>query len=154
MFCLVLSTWHDALIIHREQSVHSCTTFDSLRVASLCVTITMCLRGVHMYDVLTGYVVAGEMGSAAGGQVPPEEGLPAFPSALLPSEPWRPPMAADVVPGKYLAFLPILLLAASHAARWTVDCRLVVVMGWDYRLSTAALGLLYYPQVIAMWTSA
>jgi hypothetical protein len=73
--------------MHREQSVYSYTTFDSLRVASLCVIITMCLRGVQAYDVLTGYVVAGEMGSAAGGQVPPEEGLSAFPSALLPSEP-------------------------------------------------------------------
>jgi hypothetical protein len=34
-----------------------------------------------------------------------------------------------------------------------VDCRLVVVMGWDCRLSTAALGLLYYTQVIALWAS-
>jgi hypothetical protein len=32
-------------------------------------------------------------------------------------------------------------------------CRLFVVMGWDCRLITAALGLLYYPRVIAMWTS-
>jgi hypothetical protein len=36
---------------------------------------------------------------------------------------------------------------------WTVDCRLVVVMGWDCRLSTAALGLLFYPRVTVMWTS-
>jgi hypothetical protein len=28
-------------------------------------------------------------------------------------------------------------------------CKLVVVMGWDCRLSTAALGLLYYPRMIA-----
>jgi hypothetical protein len=34
-----------------------------------------------------------------------------------------------------------------------VDCRLVVVMEWDCRLSTAALGLLYYPRMIAVWAS-
>jgi hypothetical protein len=39
------------------------------------------------------------------------------------------------------------------SGRWGVDCRLVVVMGWDCRLSTAALGLLYCPRVTAMWTS-
>jgi hypothetical protein len=33
------------------------------------------------------------------------------------------------------------------SGRWGVDCRLVVAMGWDCRLSTAALGLLYYPRV-------
>jgi hypothetical protein len=31
------------------------------------------------------------------------------------------------------------------------DCRLVVVMGWDCRLRTAAVGLLFYPRVTAMW---
>jgi hypothetical protein len=31
-----------------------------------------------------------------------------------------------------------------------VYCRLVVVIGGDCRLSTAALGLLYYPRMIAM----
>jgi hypothetical protein len=32
-----------------------------------------------------------------------------------------------------------------------VDCRLVV-MWWDCHLSTAALSLLHYPRMIAMWT--
>jgi hypothetical protein len=32
---------------------------------------------------------------------------------------------------------------------WRVYCRLVVVIGWDCRLSTAALGLLYYPRMKA-----
>jgi hypothetical protein len=37
---------------------------------------------------------------------------------------------------------------------WAVeDCRLVVVMGRDCRLSTAALDLLYYPRLTAMWAS-
>jgi hypothetical protein len=33
---------------------------------------------------------------------------------------------------------------------------LVVVMGWDFRLSTAALGLLYYPRIkanVTEWVS-
>jgi hypothetical protein len=33
----------------------------------------------------------------------------------------------------------------------SVYCRLVVVMGWDCRLRTTTLGLLYYPRVTAMW---
>jgi hypothetical protein len=32
----------------------------------------------------------------------------------------------------------------------SIYCRLVIVMGRDCRLSTAALGLLYYPRMIAM----
>jgi hypothetical protein len=44
----------------------------------------------------------------------------------------------------------------SYSNMWirlrSVDCRLVVVMGWDCRLRTAALGLLFYPWVISMWT--
>jgi hypothetical protein len=38
-------------------------------------------------------------------------------------------------------------------AQAVVDCRLVDVMGWDYRLSTAALALLYYPRMRATWAS-
>jgi hypothetical protein len=32
-------------------------------------------------------------------------------------------------------------------------CILVVVMGWDCSLRTEALGLLYYPRMIAMWAT-
>jgi hypothetical protein len=42
-----------------------------------------------------------------------------------------------------------------HLEGWTKTeiGRLAVVMGWDCHLSTAALGLLYYPRMIAMWAS-
>jgi hypothetical protein len=44
------------------------------------------------------------MGTAASGQVTAEEGPAAAPFSLLPSEPERPPVAADVVSGEYLTF--------------------------------------------------
>lgn len=58
----------------------------------------MCVRGT---DALTICVVAGEVGKAASGQVAAEEGPSASPSAVLPSEPQRPAVAADVVPGEF-----------------------------------------------------
>jgi hypothetical protein len=40
------------------------------------------------------------------------------------------------------------LHGSKDMAQAVVDCKLVVVMGWDCRLSTAACGLLYYPRMI------
>jgi hypothetical protein len=44
-------------------------------------------------------------------------------------------------------------MVSTRSPHGVVDCILFVVMGRDCLLSTAALGLLYYPRMIAMWTS-
>jgi hypothetical protein len=46
---------------------------------------------------------------------------------------------------------PVFGRLASEDRRG-VDCRLVGVKGSDCRLRTAALGLLFYPRMAAMWT--
>ena len=73
-----------------------------------------------VYLLLTSFVVAGEMGTAASGQVTTEAGPGATPSSLLPSEPERPPVAADVVSGEYLTFLSRQDPPTFHAAGCTV----------------------------------
>lgn len=74
--------------------------------------------------MLTSCIFAGEMGTPASGQVETEAGSAATPSALLPSEPERPPVVADVVPGEYLTFLsredPPRASYAFHAAVCTI----------------------------------
>jgi hypothetical protein len=55
---------------------------------------------------LMSCVVAGDVGPPASGQVTTEARPAAVPSTLLPSEPKRPPVAADVVSGEYLISLP------------------------------------------------
>ena len=74
---------------------------------------TLCL-------LLTSCVVAGEMGTAASGQVTTEAGPAATPSSLLPSDPERPPVAADVVSGEYFIFLSREDPPMFHAAGCTV----------------------------------
>lgn len=59
-----------------------------------------------MYPLLMSCVVAGEVGPPASGQVTTEARPAAVPSALLPSEPQRSPVAADVVSGKCLRSVP------------------------------------------------
>jgi hypothetical protein len=76
--------------------------------------------GRTVYLLLTSCVVAGEMGTAASGQVTTEAGPAATPSSLLPSEPERPPVAADVVSGEYLIFLSRDDPPTFHAAGCTV----------------------------------
>ena len=70
------------------------STWNVLRLV-LCVG-----DGRTVYLLVTSFVVAGEMGKAASGQVTTEAGPAATPSSLLPSEPERPPVAADVVSGE------------------------------------------------------
>jgi hypothetical protein len=70
------------------------------------------------------WLVAGEMGTPASGQVTTEAGSTATPSALVPSEPERPSVAADVVPGEYLTVHsredPPTATYTFHAAGCTV----------------------------------
>jgi len=75
--------------------------------------------GRTVYLLLTTCVVAGEMGTAASGQVTTEAGPAATPSPLLPSDPERPPVAADVVSGEYLTFLSRKDPPTFHAAGCT-----------------------------------
>lgn len=76
--------------------------------------------GPTVYLLLTSCVVAGEMGTAASGQVTTEAGPAATPSTLLQSEPERPPVAADVVSGEYLTFLSSEGPPTFHATGCTV----------------------------------
>ena len=76
--------------------------------------------GRTVYLLLTSCVVAGQMGTAASGQVTTEAGPAATPSSLLPSDPERPPVAADVVSGEYLTFLSREDPPTFHATGCTV----------------------------------
>jgi hypothetical protein len=70
--------------------------------------------------LLTCFVVAGEMGTAASGQVTAKEGPAATPFSRLPSEPERPSLASNVVSGEYLTFLNREDPPMFHAAGCTV----------------------------------
>jgi hypothetical protein len=76
--------------------------------------------GLNAYLLLTSFVLAGQMGTAASGQVTTEAGPAATSSSLLPGEPERPPVAADVVSGEYLTFLSREDPPTLHAAGCTV----------------------------------
>jgi hypothetical protein len=89
-----------------------CTTYSAHRILHLVVLMMFSEQSAHccitlrMRDVLYPVLVAGEMGPAASGQVTTEARPTAVPSTLLPSEPQRPPVAADVVSGECLMSLP------------------------------------------------
>jgi hypothetical protein len=97
--------------------------FGSLSFDSISVIMTMCVHAAPMWRVLTGCVIAGEMGSTAGGQVTAEEGLSASASAVLPGGPRRSAVAADVVPGEsYPArWLIALLMEAANSSETSVN---------------------------------
>jgi hypothetical protein len=91
--------------------------------------------------LLTSCVVAGEVGTAASGQVTAGAGPAATPSSLLPSEPERPPVAANVVSGEYLTFLSREDPPTFHAAGCTVVEDIVQSRSRDVNSSGILIGL-------------